>query len=54
MKTFATKDYINDYVCIDDDLDTYPKHLIMKIMMTIGGIIYGVAIVGDYSVSISG
>jgi hypothetical protein len=53
-KTFTTKDYIRDYVCIDEDLDTYPTHLIMEKHGDDRGIIYGVEIVGGSSVSFHG
>ena len=53
-ETFTTKDYINDYVCIDEDLDTYPKHLIMEEHGHNRGIIYGVEIVGGSSISFHG
>ena len=53
-KTFTTKDYINDEIFIDEDLDTYPKHLIMEEHGNNRGIIYGVELIGNSPVSFSG
>jgi len=53
-ETFSTEDYINDEISIDEDLDTYPKHLIMEKHGDNRGIIYGVEIIGSSSVNFSG